>query len=120
MRYHQRGISFLGFIIVLAVVGFFLFLGMRIGPVYLEFYTIRSAANQVAAEASSPEITAIRNAMSKRMSIDYASTFKPEAVKVRREGNGFVLVLDYEVRRPLIYNLDFVAKFEHSAPIRQP
>jgi Tfp pilus assembly major pilin PilA len=36
----QRGITLLGFIMVLAVAGFFLFLGMRLVPVYVEYYSV--------------------------------------------------------------------------------
>jgi hypothetical protein len=120
MRYHQRGISFLGFIIVLAVVGFFLYLGMRIGPAYLEYYSIRNAVNKIANEVGSNDIAAIRRAMDRQMTIDYAKSYKPEYISVRREGDRFQLVLKYEHRDSLLYNLDYVAKFEHSAPIRQP
>ena len=120
MRHQQRGISFIGFIIVLAVGGFFLFLGMKIGPTYLEYYTIRGAVNQVAAEAQSPDIGAIRKAMDRQMTIDYAASYKAEFVRVVREGNQLNLVLKYEIRKPLIYNIDFVAKFEHTAPLRGP
>jgi Tfp pilus assembly protein FimT len=120
MQHRQRGISFIGFIVVLAVAGFFLFLGMKIGPTYLEYYSIRNAVNQVAAEAQSADLAAIRKAMDRQMTIDYADSYKAEFVRVVREGNQINLVLNYEIRKPLIYNLDFVAKFNHSAPIRQP
>jgi hypothetical protein len=52
------------------------------------------------------------------MIIDYAESYRAEFVRVQREGNQAVLVLNYEIRKPLIYNLDFVAKFNHSAPIQ--
>jgi hypothetical protein len=76
--------------------------------------------NKVAAEAQSPDVNTIRRAMDRQMTIDYADSYKPEFVRVVREGNQLNLVLNYEIRKPLIYNLDFVAKFQHSAPIRQP
>jgi Tfp pilus assembly protein FimT len=120
MQHRQRGISFIGFIIVLAVVGFFLFLGMKIGPTYVEYYSIRNAVNKVAAEAQGADLAAIRKAMDRQMTIDYAGSYKPEFIRVQREGDQLKLVLNYEIRKPLIYNLDFVAKFQHSAPIRQP
>ncbi len=120
MQHRQRGISFIGFIVVLAVGGFFLFLGMKIGPTYLEFLSIRNAVNKVAAEAQSADLAAIRRSMDRQMTIDYAASYKPEFVRVVREGDQIKLVLNYEIRKPLIYNLDFVAKFNHSAPIRQP
>ncbi len=120
MRYHQRGISFIGFVIVLAVAGFFLFLGMKIGPTYLEYYSMRAAVNKVASDVGTTDVAKIRAAMDKQMKVDYAASYRPEFIRVQREGDAFLLVLKYEIRKPLIYNLDFVAKFEHSAPIRQP
>jgi len=120
MHSRQRGISFIAFLIVLAVGGFFLYLGMRIGPTYLEYWTIRTAVNEIAAEAGTADIAELRRAMNRRMTIDYAGSFRPEFIRVVREGNQTNLVLHYEIRRPLIHNLDFVARFDHSAPIRQP
>ncbi|MBS3895619.1 DUF4845 domain-containing protein [Silanimonas sp.] len=120
MHSRQRGISFIAFLIVLAVGGFFLYLGMRIGPTYLEYWTIRTAVNEVAAEAGTADIAELRRAMDRRMTIDYAGSFRPEFIRVVREGDQINLVLHYEIRRPLIHNLDFVARFDHSAPIRQP
>ena len=120
MRQHQRGMSLIGFIVVLAVGGFFLFLGMKIGPTYLEYYTVRNAVNKVAAEASASDLAGINRAMASQMTIDYAADYRPEFVRVQRDGNQLALVLNYEIRKPLIYNLDFVAKFQYSAPIRNP
>ena len=120
MHARQRGISFIGFIIVLAVGGFFLYLGMKIGPSYLEFWSMRNAVDKVAAEAPSADIGALRTAMDRQMTIDYAESYRPQFIRVQRNGDQFLLVLNYEIRKPLIYNLDFVAKFNHSAPIRQP
>lgn len=118
MQHRQRGISFIGFIVVLAVVGFFLFLGMRIGPTYMEYFTIRNAVNTVASQATSADPGAIREAIRKQMQIDYSANFRPEFVKVQRDSSGATIVLNYEIRKPLMYNLDFIARFEHTAPIR--
>ena len=118
MHARQRGMSFIGFIIVLTVVGFFLYLGMKIGPTYLEYWSMRNAVDKVAAEAPSADIGAIRIAMDRQMTIDYAESYRADFIRVQREGNQTMLVLNYEIRKPLIHNLDFVAKFHHSAPIQ--
>jgi len=120
MRNSQRGVSFIGFIIVLAVGGFFLFLGMKIGPTYLEYFTIRNAIDKVAADATSADLAAIRKSMDRQMTIDYAASYKPEFIRVVRDNDDLTVVLNYEIRKPLIYNLDFVAKFQHTAPINRP
>jgi hypothetical protein len=118
MQHRQRGISFIGFIMVLAIAGFFLFLGMRIGPTYLEYFTIRNAVTTVANESASTDPGVVREAVRRQMQIDYSGNFRPEFVRVQRDSSGATIVLKYEIRKPLIYNLDFVARFEHTAPIR--
>lgn len=118
MHHRQRGISFIGFIVVLAVVGFFLFLGMRIGPTYMEYVTIRNAVKTVANQPPSADPGAIREAIRRQMQIDYSANFRPEFVRVQRDSSGASILLKYEIRKPLIYNLDFVARFEYTAPIR--
>lgn len=118
MHHRQRGISFIGFIVVLAVVGFLLFLGMRIGPTYMEYVTIRNAVKTVANQPPSADPGAIREAIRRQMQIDYSANFRPEFVRVQRDSSGASIVLKYEIRKPLIYNLDFVARFEYTAPIR--
>ena len=35
----QKGLSIVGFLIVLAMVIFTVFIGMRIGPIYIEYYS---------------------------------------------------------------------------------
>ncbi len=52
MRLHHkaRGITLIGFVILLAVVGFFVYLGMRLVPVYLEYMNVVKSMEQVRSE----------------------------------------------------------------------
>ena len=47
LRSRQSGITLLGFIIVLAVVGFFAFLFMKLYPAYYEYYNVVSAMEAI-------------------------------------------------------------------------
>ena len=82
-RKKQQGLTLLGFVMVLAVVGVFAFVGLKL---FRRFY------------------------------ISYVESVKSEHVKVTRN-NGYNLNVKYEVRRPLIYNLDFVAKFDKTVDL---
>ena len=44
--------------------------------------------------------------------IGYVESVRPENIRILRDSNGQRLEVTYEVRRPLMFNLDFVAKFE--------
>ena len=39
----QQGVTFIGWIVILAIVGFFVLLGLRLGPVYLENFSVKQA-----------------------------------------------------------------------------
>jgi hypothetical protein len=115
----QRGITFLGLLVVLGVVGFFAFLAMRLFPVYSEYYSVVTAMKGLQGEPGvgqmSPE--KIRELLNKRLYISYVESVKPQHVKVTRSANGYTLNIKYEVRRPMAYNIDFVAMFDKSVEL---
>ena len=114
--YKQNGMTLIGFIFVLGFVIFLSFIGMKIGPIYMEYYSVVSAMNGVAAERGSARYSPfdIRVKVLNRLYVSYsADNVKSENIKVVR-GNGVNLRVAYEVRKPVIGNLDVIAKFDRS------
>jgi hypothetical protein len=111
----------LGFIIVLAIAGFFAFLGMKIGPAYLEFMNVSSAMKGVATEPGVGKWSQaqIKSALSKRLGINYVDREHVDMkhFQVKRVGGGQTLSVAYEVREDLMYNLDYVATFEKTVSL---
>ena len=114
MRRKERGMTLLGFVIVLAVVGFFAYVAMRLFPMYQEYYSVRSAMKGLAAEPGigTQDPARIQDLFFRRLYISYSENVKPEHVKIKRVGAGWQMDVQYEVRKPLIANLDVVGKFE--------
>lgn len=112
----QRGITLLGFIIVLAILGFFAYIGMKIGPAYLEFMNVSTAMKGVAAEPGVGKWSQgqIKTALIKRLSMNYVDQkhVNMNNFEIKRAGGGQTLRVFYEVREDLMYNLDYVATFE--------
>ena len=110
----QQGMSIIGFIIVLGLVVFAAFIAMRIVPIYLEYYSVVSAMNGIAAERGSSRLSLsdVRIRMYNRLYVSYSDTnIKNQNMKlVRKDGTQFRVT--YEVRKPLIGNLDVVASFD--------
>lgn len=111
----QRGMSLIGFVIVLSVVIFVSFIGMKIGPLYMEYYSVVSALNGVASERGSANLSPydLRVKVLNRLYLSYSEHVKESDIKVTR-GNGVHLRVVYEVREPIIGNLDVIAKFDKS------
>ena len=112
----QAGITLIGFLMILMVVGFFAFLVMRLFPVYSEYYGVRQAMKAVAAEPGIASRTPeqVKEALDRRFNISYVSTPKRNNVRVTRQGGNYVLNVRYERRGPLLYNLEYIATFDHT------
>src|SRR5690606_21901765 len=100
--------------IVAGVMGFFLFIGFKLFPMYSEFYSVKSALRSLAAEpgvANYPPAR-IQQLFFRRLNISYSSNVKKDHVKIQRVDNGWQMDVRYEVREPLVANLDAVGRFE--------
>ena len=56
----------------------------------------------------------IQDLFFRRLYISYSENVKKEHVKLRRIDNGWQMDVNYEIRRPLVGNLDVVGKFNAS------
>ncbi len=110
----QEGMSIVGFIIVLTMVVFFAFIGMRIWPIYYEYFAVVNAMNAVseARGSASWSLFDLRARVHANLFVSGTEgTVKDEHIKKVRK-NGVHLHVSYERRELLIGNLDVVAKFD--------
>lgn len=112
-KHRQSGITLLGFIIVMGVVGVFAYVGFKLFPMYQEFYAVKSALKGLAAEPGMANTAParIQDLFMRRLNMNYALNIKKEHVKIERVDSGWLMTVQYEVRKPLIANLDVVGRF---------
>lgn len=118
MHRNARGITLIGFVIVLVVVGFFAYMAMRLIPVYMEYFGVLKAMEQVKNEPGSAQrsLEEIRRDMSFKFDTQYvdSESVPPQAIQLKREGGGATLRVAYEKRLPFVYNIDLVVSFDKS------
>ena len=114
----QRGLTLIGFVLVLVMTVFIAFIGMRIVPMYMDYYAVVSALNGVAAERGSSRLSAgqLRLKVIMRLQVSYVESVGERDIKISRQG-GLKLGVDYEVRQHIIGNLDVVGKFSKYVPL---
>lgn len=121
VRSRQSGITLVGFVIVMAVVGFFAFLFMKLFPAYNEYFNVVSAMEAVSSEpgASRKSPKEIFDSLEKRMYVNYVDRkyVDRRSFQLKRAGAGYTLAVKYERREPLIYNLDYVAMFDRTVQV---
>lgn len=120
MKRTQGGMTLIGFVVVLGVVGLFAYVGMKLFPMYSEYYSVKSALKGLANEPGigSQDPAKIQDLFFRRLYISYSENVKAENVKLQRTDNGWKMDVKYEVRKPIISNLDVVGKFAATQDLR--
>ena len=76
MRHHQQGMTFIGLLCILALVGMIVYAGIRLAPVYLNYMKIARAMDAMATEVKgdNPDPGAMRNILERHLEIDDPTT----------------------------------------------
>ena len=116
----QRGLSFLGLIALVGMLGFAAVIGLKLIPVYMDSWKIDGIMTAVINEPGVNEQSRqeVIESMLKRLDIDAVegvnySNWK-ERLSVTKRKNSVTIDVNYEITTPLIGNLSLLAVFEKS------
>ena len=113
-----KGITLIGFVIVLAVLGFFGYLAMRLIPAYMEYYGVVKSMEMERSEAgaASKSLDMVRRDLAFKFGTQYVdeANVPPQAITLMREGGASTLRVNYERRIPFMYNIELLATFDKS------
>jgi len=116
MKSRQSGITLVGFIVILAVVGFFGYMAMKLVPAYAEYMGVVKSMKEVASAGTNGKTLAeLRRDLMFKMNFQYVddATIKPGDVRiVRNAGGANVLEVAYDKIIPFVYNIDFLLHFK--------
>lgn len=117
----QRGMGMLGIIFTIGLVAFFMTLLLKLGPLYLNFWTIRSIMTGVAEQSETLQGGArgIADTISKRMDVNSVSNITSKNFEIKKlEQNTYRVTVSYEQREHLFFNVDAVAKFTYQVDVK--
>jgi hypothetical protein len=116
----QRGMGMLGVIVIIGLVAFFATIVLKVGPLYLDFWTVRTIMEEVAASPTQIDggSRGIVSAIDKRLNINSVYKRKGSDFVVKKTDQGkYRVTLDYEDRVHLFFNVDAIAAFKHQVEI---
>lgn len=119
-RYRQNG-AMGSLIFAILIFGGMISLGAKVVPVYMDHNTMSTILDKMADEPGmgSRGDGGIREEMRKRFKLNNIRDFDlGEHVSIERYGRGTDVMLDYEVRIPLVSNLDLIASFNKKVELR--
>ncbi len=112
-----KGLTLIGFIFVLVVLGVFAFAAMQIGPVYMDHMNVVKAMKTAASESSPNDSPGkIKDRISKLLYISYVDQVTAKDFKIVR-GSGREIQVKYTVEKDFVFNLGFIMKFEERVPL---
>ena len=116
MKDKQRGASFLGWVLVLAMISVVGLLTARLVPPYIDFRTIGTLIEALPPDqVRTMSKLEIRDALQKRFLINNIRDMKvADILDIQKRRDGTVLLLNYEVREHLAYNVSVVIEFNRT------
>lgn len=121
MKQRERGMTFMGMVIVLLILGSALYAGIRLVPVYLEYTKVVRSLQQVrdehAAIDTNPEL--IRRSLERRWDVEDISRVGWKEIDITRTKEGYDMSAIYNAEEPFVANLYLLVKFSKTVSISQ-
>ena len=116
----QRGMTAISMLLLLIIGGFFVLLLLKLGPIYLENFKVKSVLANMEAQPELATLPAskIRQAISKRLYINEVRRLDNKTIKLKRVGDSVQVNIDYEVREKIVANVEAVVSFHEQAELR--
>ena len=121
IRYRQQGLSFVGWMAVVAIFGLLILSFFKIFPIYNENFTIQAVLTGIAEDEKIDVKSkrAIWGSLKKRLAVNEVYSIKPENVTIERKDGKTTVTITYETRRPYISNLFIGGNFTESVVINR-
>lgn len=116
----QRGITFLGGLLLLIPIAIVLYAFIRLTPVYLNYMRVARSLDTAAASASGSgpvSIQAIRSSLYKQFDIDSITFPTVQDIQIHQDGGTWVIEAKYEDTAPLFGNISLIVDFDKISPI---
>ena len=116
---YQRGMTFLGLLIIAMLVGVIFFAGVKLTPVYMQHMKLVAVLEDTKAELDGQNASGarIRNSIEKRLNIEAIRTVPLKEFKITKQGAGYLVNLDYQTNTSFIANVSFLVSFDKSVEI---
>jgi Domain of unknown function (DUF4845) len=113
----QRGVTFIGWLILLIPVAILGYVGIRLIPIYLNYMRVAHSVEQTAADMKADDAATltpllIRAQLGKHFDIESISFPDIKDVAVTRDGTGWIIEAKFEDSAPLFGNISLIVDFD--------
>ena len=115
----QRGMTTIALVLVLALVAFFVLLGLKLYPIYYDSFKVGAALDSLKGDTTLTSKTPaeVVDRLMKRLSIDNVDHVEKSDVTVEKTGKGIHVSVEYEARKNIVGNVDVVVSFSKAVEV---
>jgi hypothetical protein len=114
MRKQQRGVTAIGWVILLIPIAIVFYAGIRVSTIYLNYMKVVHSLDQISTELSNEGQTAdgIRRAVDKHFQIESIDFPDPKDIKITRDNDTWKIEANYDDQTPLFSNIAILITFD--------
>jgi hypothetical protein len=120
MRQSQQGMTFIGLLCVLALVGVIGYAGLRLIPVYLNYMKISRTLDMTASEVKgdNPDPGNIRRILERHWSIEDPTGVDLKDIEVTKDDSGVSIHVMYNDAVPYVGNVSLSVHFDKTVKVQ--
>ncbi len=112
----QRGMSFIGTLILIVLGVSITLLVVKLAPAYIEFFSVKKVLAAMAQDPAFPAMSPaeVRDSFDRRANIDYITTVTGKDLDLSKEDGQNVASIEYSQKIPLVLNVSACLDFSAS------
>jgi uncharacterized protein DUF4845 len=119
MRRRQLGMTFIGLMCILVLVGIIGYAGVRLTPVYLNYMNVVHTMQTTASEfkGDNPDPGAIRTSLERHWEITTITAVDYKDIEITKDESGVTLHVAYDDSEPYIGNISLAVHFDKTVKV---
>jgi Domain of unknown function (DUF4845) len=124
MRHSQRGVTFIGWLFLLSAVAIVAYQGIRVIPLYLNYMRVAKSLDRLKepakdgdTKASAASARALHTVLARSFEINSIEYPDLNDIEIRRDGDHWAAIADYDDNAPLFGNLTLVVHFHKEVDV---
>jgi hypothetical protein len=120
MRKQQQGMTFIGLLCILVLVGVIVYAGIRLTPVYLNYLKVARSMDGAASEAKSdnPDQATLSRLLARQWEIQDIDKPDYKEIEITKDDSGTQMHIAYDDSVPYIANVFLLVHFDKTVKVQ--
>jgi len=119
MRAKQRGLTLVGWLLLLAPLALVFYAGVRLTPIYLNYMKVAHSLESMKSEykAETASLTDLKKSLEKQFDVQSIDFPTVKDLTIQRDGKNWVIDATYDDQAPLFSNISLQVSFHKSVSL---